>query len=85
MASAYATLKASRRKSLRALRTRTKPLQTQLHLLYREMSKRLEGHYTRVLGPDDAKKILEESQKFYNLVENWAKDVAALVDIFRYS
>jgi len=49
------------------------------------MSLRLEGHYTRVLGPDDAKKILEESQKFYNMVNDWAKDVAALVDIFRYS
>lgn len=56
-------LKSERRRAFRAVRTSLNRCRKALNQLHRQLSRRLEGHYTELLDVADAQKIVEYSQE----------------------
>ena len=75
-------LRAERRRSFRATRTSLNKVRKALNLLHRQLSSRLEGHYTELLDVSDAQKVVDYSQSMDALWQEYKSAVLRNLEAF---
>lgn len=75
-------LKAERKRAFRAVRRSLNLAQKALNQLHRQLNRRLEGHYTQLLDTEDAKKIVEYSERLDVLWQEYKAAVVTNLAVF---
>lgn len=75
-------LKLERKRAFRAVLRNLNPSEKALNQLHREIVRRLSKHNVELLDVDDATRIIEFSQVFYDLVKKYAMDCALNLGAF---
>lgn len=75
-------LRGERRRSFRAVRTSLNKVRKAMNLLHRELSRRLEGHYTELLDVADAQRVVDKSQAMDTLWQEFKTSVLRNLEAF---
>ena len=68
-------LRAERRRAFRATRQSLNRVRKALNQLHRQLSRRLEGHYTELLDTEDAQKVVDAGQAVDELWQDFKNAV----------
>lgn len=78
-----AQLKSERRRAFRATRQSLNVVRKALNVLHRDLSRRLEGHYSELLDIEDAQKIVQRSEALDQVWQDYKQAVISnLQDFF---